>query len=61
VLLVLLLNLAGQLSTLTQVAVELANMFSKLRVMNMARGEFVTIGTYVPNITSMPGLPGWVQ
>ena len=58
---VLLLNLAWQISTLALVALGLAVVFGKLRIMNMAHGEFVMIGAYAPVITSMLGLPAWVQ
>ena len=58
---VLLLNLAWQISTLALVALGLAIVFGKLRIMNMAHGEFVMIGAYAPVITSMLGLPGWLQ
>ncbi len=58
---VLLLNLAWQISTLALIALGLAIVFGKLRIMNMAHGEFVMIGAYAPVITSMLGLPGWLQ
>lgn len=58
---VLLLNLAWQISTLALVALGLAIVFGKLRIMNMAHGEFVMIGAYAPVITSVWGLPGWLQ
>ncbi len=58
---VLLLNLAWQISTLALVALGLAIVFGKLRIMNMAHGEFVMIGAYAPVITSTLGLPGWLQ
>lgn len=58
---VLLLNLAWQISTLALVALGLAIVFGKLRIMNMAHGEFVMIGAYAPVITSSLGLPGWLQ
>ncbi|MDA0273420.1 MAG: branched-chain amino acid ABC transporter permease [Proteobacteria bacterium] len=58
---VLLLNLAWQISTLALVALGLAVVFGKLRIMNMAHGEFVMIGAYAPVITSAMGLPGWMQ
>ena len=58
---VLLLNLAWQISTLALIALGLAIVFGKLRIMNMAHGEFVMIGAYAPVITSMLGLPGWFQ
>ena len=57
----LLLNLAWQISTLALVALGLAIVFGKLRIMNMAHGEFVMIGAYAPVITSSLGLPGWLQ
>ena len=55
------LNLAWQISTLALVALGLAIVFGKLRIMNMAHGEFVMIGAYAPAITSSMGLPGWLQ
>ncbi|MGB1389652.1 MAG: branched-chain amino acid ABC transporter permease [Paracoccaceae bacterium] len=58
---VLILNLAWQISTLALVALGLAIVFGKLRIMNMAHGEFVMIGAYAPVITSSLGLPGWLQ
>lgn len=58
---VLVLNLAWQISTLALVALGLAIVFGKLRIMNMAHGEFVMIGAYAPVITSTLGLPGWLQ
>lgn len=58
---VLFLNLAWQISTLALVALGLAIVFGKLRIMNMAHGEFVMIGAYAPVITSSMGLPGWLQ
>jgi len=58
---VLLLNLAWQISTLALVALGLAIVFGKLRIMNMAHGEFVMIGAYAPVITSMLSMPGWLQ
>jgi len=58
---VLFLNLAWQISTLALVALGLAIVFGKLRIMNMAHGEFVMIGAYAPVITSSLGLPGWLQ
>ncbi|MEO9819514.1 MAG: branched-chain amino acid ABC transporter permease [Paracoccaceae bacterium] len=58
---VLFLNLAWQISTLALVALGLAIVFGKLRIMNMAHGEFVMIGAYAPVITSTLGLPGWFQ
>jgi len=53
--------LAWQISTLALIALGLAVVFGKLRIMNMAHGEFVMIGAYAPVITSMLGLPGWLQ
>lgn len=58
---ILVLNLAWQISTLALIALGLAVVFGKLRIMNMAHGEFVMIGAYAPVITSMLGLPGWLQ
>lgn len=58
---VLILNLVWQISTLALVALGLAIVFGKLRIMNMAHGEFVMIGAYAPVITSALGLPGWLQ
>lgn len=58
---VLFLNLAWQISTLALVALGLAIVFGKLRIMNMAHGEFVMIGAYAPVITSSLGLSGWWQ
>lgn len=58
---ILLLNLAWQISTLALVAFGLAIVFGKLRIMNMAHGEFVMIGAYAPVITSKLGLSGWWQ
>ena len=58
---VLVLNLVWQISTLALVALGLAIVFGKLRIMNMAHGEFVMIGAYAPVITSSLGLPGWMQ
>lgn len=58
---VLFLNLAWQISTLALVALGLAIVFGKLRIMNMAHGEFVMIGAYAPVITTSLGLPGWLQ
>ncbi len=58
---VLLLNLAWQISTLALIALGLAIVFGKLRIMNMAHGEFVMIGAYAPVITTSLGLPGWLQ
>ncbi|MFT7593376.1 MAG: branched-subunit amino acid ABC-type transport system permease component [Paracoccaceae bacterium] len=59
--LVLILNLVWQVSTLAMVALGLAIVFGKLRIMNMAHGEFVMIGAYAPVITASLGLPGWLQ
>ncbi|MCE8007526.1 branched-chain amino acid ABC transporter permease [Aestuariivita sp.] len=59
--LVLILNLIWQISTLALVALGLAIVFGKLRIMNMAHGEFVMIGAYAPVITASLGLPGWLQ
>lgn len=58
---VLILNIAWQISTLALIALGLAVVFGKLRIMNMAHGEFVMIGAYAPVITSSLGLPGWLQ
>lgn len=58
---VLILNLVWQISTLALVALGLAIVFGKLRIMNMAHGEFVMIGAYAPVITSSLGLPMWLQ
>ncbi|MEP4196813.1 MAG: branched-chain amino acid ABC transporter permease [Aliishimia sp.] len=58
---VLILNLIWQISTLAMVALGLAIVFGKLRIMNMAHGEFVMIGAYAPIITSNLGLPMWLQ
>ncbi|MEM7061438.1 MAG: branched-chain amino acid ABC transporter permease [Pseudomonadota bacterium] len=58
---VLILNLVWQISTLALVALGLAIVFGKLRIMNMAHGEFVMIGAYAPVMTSSLGLPGWLQ
>lgn len=58
---VLILNLAWQIGTLALVALGLAIVFGKLRIMNMAHGEFVMIGAYAPVITSALGLPGLLQ
>ncbi len=58
---VLILNLIWQISTLALVALGLAIVFGKLRIMNMAHGEFVMIGAYAPVITSSLGLPMWLQ
>ncbi|MEZ5872803.1 MAG: branched-chain amino acid ABC transporter permease [Nitratireductor sp.] len=57
---VLVLNLAWQICTLALVALGLAIVFGKLRIMNMAHGEFVMIGAYAPVITSSLGLPDWL-
>ena len=58
---VLFLNLIWQISTLALVALGLAIVFGKLRIMNMAHGEFVMLGAYAPVITSSLALPGWMQ
>ncbi len=58
---VLILNIIWQISTLALVALGLAIVFGKLRIMNMAHGEFVMIGAYAPVITSSLGLPTWLQ
>ena len=58
---ILLLNLIWQISTLALIALGLAIVFGKLRIMNMAHGEFVMIGAYAPVITSSLGLPTWLQ
>jgi urea transport system permease protein len=58
---ILILNVIWQISTLTLVALGLAIVFGKLRIMNMAHGEFVMIGAYAPVITSSLGLPTWLQ
>jgi|TARA_B110000908_G_C10265157_1_gene463096 branched-chain amino acid transport system permease protein/urea transport system permease protein len=58
---VLILNLIWQISTLALVALGLAIVFGKLRIMNMAHGEFVMMGAYAPVITSSLGLPTWLQ
>lgn len=58
---ILILNLIWQISTLALVALGLAIVFGKLRIMNMAHGEFVMIGAYAPIITSSLGLPLWLQ
>ena len=58
---VLILNLIWQISTLALVALGLAIVFGKLRIMNMAHGEFVMIGAYAPVMTTALGLPGWLQ
>ncbi len=54
---ILILNLIWQVSTLALIALGLAIVFGKLRIMNMAHGEFVMIGAYAPVITSSLGLP----
>jgi len=59
--LALILNLAWHVGTLALVALGLAIIFGKLRIMNMAHGEFVMIGAYSPVITSSMGLPAWLQ
>lgn len=53
--------MAWQISTLALIALGLAIVFGKLRIMNMAHGEFVMIGAYAPVITTSLGLPGWLQ
>ena len=58
---ILILNLIWQISTLALIALGLAIVFGKLRIMNMAHGEFVIIGAYSPVITSSLGLPAWLQ
>lgn len=58
---ILILNLIWQISTLALIALGLAIVFGKLRIMNMAHGEFVMIGAYAPVITSSLGLPTWLQ
>lgn len=58
---VLILNLIWQISTLALVALGLAIVFGKLRIMNMAHGEFVMIGAYAPVITASLELPAWLQ
>lgn len=58
---ILILNMAWQISTLALIALGLAIVFGKLRIMNMAHGEFVMIGAYTPVITASLGLPGWMQ
>lgn len=58
---VLILNIAWQISTLALITLGLAIVFGKLRIMNMAHGEFVMIGAYAPVITSSMGLPSWLQ
>lgn len=58
---VLLLNLLWQIGTLALVTLGLAIVFGKLRIMNMAHGEFVMLGAYAPVITTGFGLPGWLQ
>lgn len=58
---ILILNLIWQISTLALVALGLAIVFGKLRIMNMAHGEFVMIGAYAPIITASLGLPLWLQ
>jgi urea ABC transporter permease protein UrtB len=58
---VLVLNVIWQVSTLALIALGLAIIFGKLKVMNMAHGEFVMIGAYAPVITSSLALPMWVQ
>ena len=58
---ILILNLIWQISTLALIALGLAIVFGKLRIMNMAHGEFVMIGAYAPVITFSLGLPTWLQ
>lgn len=58
---VLILNLIWQVSTLAMIALGLAIVFGKLKIMNMAHGEFVMIGAYAPVITASLGLSGWWQ
>ncbi|MEM6985675.1 MAG: branched-chain amino acid ABC transporter permease [Pseudomonadota bacterium] len=58
---VLVLNIVWQISTLALVALGLAIVFGKLRIMNMAHGEFVMIGAYAPVVTARLGLPAWLQ
>lgn len=58
---VLFLNIAWQIATLAIVTLGLAIVFGKLRIMNMAHGEFVMIGAYSPIMTSSLGLPMWMQ
>ena len=58
---ILILNLIWQVSTLALIALGLAIVFGKLRIMNMAHGEFVMIGAYAPVITASLGLPAWLQ
>ncbi len=58
---ILILNLIWQISTLALIALGLAIVFGKLRIMNMAHGEFVMIGAYAPVITASLGLPTWLQ
>lgn len=58
---ILILNLIWQISTLALIALGLAIVFGKLRIMNMAHGEFVMIGAYAPVITNSLGLPTWLQ
>ena len=58
---VLILNVIWQISTLALVALGLAIVFGKLKVMNMAHGEFVMIGAYAPIITANLGLSPWLQ
>lgn len=59
--LMLLLNITWQIGTLALVALGLAIVFGKLKIMNMAHGEFVMIGAYAPIMTSTLGLPSWLQ
>lgn len=58
---ILILNLIWQVSTLALIALGLAVVFGKLRIMNMAHGEFVMIGAYAPIITAKFGLPALLQ
>lgn len=58
---ILFLNIAWQIATLAIVTLGLAIVFGKLRIMNMAHGEFVMIGAYSPIMTSSLGLPMWMQ
>jgi urea transport system permease protein len=58
---ILLINIAWQVSTLALVTLGLAIVFGKLKIMNMAHGEFVMIGAYAPIITSSLGLATWLQ
>ncbi len=58
---VLIMNMVWSISTLCLVALGLAIVFGKLKIMNMAHGEFVMIGAYAPVITSSLGMPSWLQ